>query len=119
MTPNGNTLHGLEPAKRLRQCVADINQNAPDAELCIATGDLADRGESGAYEMIRTCPDELTDCLLVGNHDDRPTFQQAFPEVPSDPNGFVQYSRKVGDDVLLFLDTLPVGTQAAMSSVVG
>ena len=114
MTPNGNTLHGLEPAERLRQCVADINQNASDAELCIATGDLADRGESGAYEMIRTCLDELTMpyCLLVGNHDDRPTFQQAFPEVPSDPNGFVQYSRKVGDDVLLFLDTLEPGGHA-------
>lgn len=111
MTPNGHTLHGLEPAERLRRCVQDINEKAADAALCIATGDLADRGERGAYEMVRSCLDNLVMpyCLVVGNHDDRPTFQQAFPEVPSDPHGFVQYSRKMNDGVLLFLDTLEPG----------
>ena len=114
MTPEGEVLHGLEPATRLRACVADINQRASDAQLCIATGDLTDKGESGAYELVRECLDELSMpyCLLIGNHDDRETFRQVFSETPTDKNGFVQYSRCVGDAVLLCLDTVQPGTHA-------
>jgi Icc protein len=111
MTADGNMLHGLDPVARLRACVADINRRAGDAKLCIATGDLADKGETGAYETVRACLDELTMpyCMLIGNHDHRARFQQVFPDVPTDDHGFVQYSREVGDAVLLCLDTVEQG----------
>ena len=114
MTPGGKILHGLDPVERLRACVADINQRAGDAELCIATGDLADKGEAGAYELVRECLDELSMpyCLLIGNHDDREAFRQVFPDTPTDPHGFVQYRHALGDAVLLCLDTVEPGTHA-------
>lgn len=114
MTPGGHMLHGLDPVSRLRACVADINQRAGDAELCIATGDLADAGEIGAYELVRECLDELTMpyCALIGNHDHRERFLQVFADTPTDAHGFVQYSLTVGDTVLLCLDTLESGASA-------
>ncbi|MBT6276903.1 MAG: phosphodiesterase [Chromatiales bacterium] len=114
MVPAGQRLHGLDPNERLRQCVADINQHAGNAQACIATGDLADRGETGAYEAVRTCLDELNIpyWLLIGNHDRREHFVQAFPEVETDANGFVQYSRRIGDAALVFLDTVDPGSHA-------
>ena len=114
MTPSGQRLHGLDPAARLRACVADINRQAGDAQLCIATGDLTEKGETDAYEVVRACLDELTMpyCLLIGNHDHRGRFRQAFPEVPTDESGFVQYSRQLGDAVQLCLDTVEAGSHA-------
>jgi hypothetical protein len=50
--------------------------------------------------------------LLIGNHDHRERFQQVFPEVACDDNGFVQYSRDMGDAVLLCLDTVQAGSHA-------
>ncbi|MFT5446101.1 MAG: Icc protein [Gammaproteobacteria bacterium] len=114
MTPGDAVLHGLNPAARLRECVADINQRAEDAQLCIVTGDLADKGETGAYETVRACLDELTMpyCVLIGNHDHRERFLHVFPEVPTDEHGFVQYSKELGDAVLLCLDTVEAGSHA-------
>jgi len=114
MTPSGEILHGLDPVARLRACVADINLRASDAELCIATGDLADKGETGAYELVRECLNDLSMpyCALIGNHDHRQRFQQVFSDTPSDTHGFVQYSLKVGDAVLLCLDTVEPGSSA-------
>tara|TARA_B100000405_G_C16405329_1_gene308315 strand:- start:136 stop:498 length:363 start_codon:yes stop_codon:yes gene_type:complete len=85
--PTGHTLHELEQWERLRRCLQDINEKAADAALCIATGDFAGRGERDAYDMVRSNLDDLVMpyCLVVGKQDDRPTFQQAFPEVPSVP----------------------------------
>jgi 3',5'-cyclic-AMP phosphodiesterase len=114
MVPAGQRLHGLDPSERVRKCVANINLHAGDAQLCVATGDLADRGETDAYQVVRECLDELKMpyCLMVGNHDHREHFVKAFPEVPTDSNGFVQYARHFGDAVLLMLDTLQPGTHA-------
>ncbi len=38
--PGKRLLHGLDPYERLRSCIADINTNHADADLCIITGDL-------------------------------------------------------------------------------
>jgi len=114
MTPAGALLHGLAPAERLRACIADINQRAGDAALCIATGDLADKGETGAYEVVKACLEELTMpyCVLPGNHDHRERLVQVFADTPTDDHGFIQYSVDMGDSVLLCLDTVEPGTHA-------
>ncbi len=87
--------------------IADINENHGDAEICLFTGDLADRGAPQAYESLREALTGLRiPCrLLIGNHDDRDNFLRAFPETPRDEGGFVQsvVSNAVAD--LILLDT--------------
>ena len=51
--PPATSLFGLDPCARLEAAIADINQHHGDAELCLFTGDLADRGAPAAYEELR------------------------------------------------------------------
>lgn len=90
--PPGQQLLGLDPRARLDACIADINANHPDAELCVFTGDLAHDEYSDAYRNLRDCLSALSMPyhLMLGNHDDRQAFKAIFPEVPCDENGFVQ-----------------------------
>ncbi|MCP5366824.1 MAG: phosphodiesterase [Hyphomicrobiales bacterium] len=114
LVPAGQRLFDLDPVARLDACVADINAHHGDADLCVITGDLADRGEAAAYGDFRRCLDrlELPWHLLVGNHDARGTFRRAFPETAVDRDGFVQsvVETAVGD--FLLLDTVAEGTHA-------
>ena len=109
--PPGEALRGLDPQARLEACIADINARQADAEGCIITGDLANAGQPLAYENLRRCLRALRMpyFLVVGNHDSRERFRQAFPEVPQDENGFVQYAVDRGDVRLLMLDTVEEG----------
>lgn len=111
LRPPGETVVGLDPAARLRTVVASINQNHGDADLCVVTGDLTDRGEPPAYELLRDCLADLEvpHRLLLGNHDLRAAFCEVFPETPRDEQGFVQSTLRLGDSDCLFLDTLDEG----------
>ena len=82
--PPGVRLLGIDPRARFSACVADINANHADAELCLLTGDLADRGAPEAYAALREALADLRVPyrLMVGNHDDRAAFRGAFPEAP-------------------------------------
>ena len=57
------------------------------------TGDIAHWGEAEAYALARRQFERLAMPwhLLIGNHDERAVFREAFPEVPHDDDGFVQY----------------------------
>jgi 3',5'-cyclic-AMP phosphodiesterase len=114
MVPDGDTLHGLDPHTRLQACISDINRRTADAELCVLTGDLADRGELAAYESLRRLLDTLPMpyVALIGNHDDRESFLQVFHDGLRDANGFVQGARRINDATLLFLDTHVPGSNA-------
>lgn len=88
-----------------------IAANQIDAEFCVITGDLADRGEPEAYQALH---DELAKFplktyLILGNHDHRESFLSAFPNKSCDDHGFVQscLNHQCGD--FLFLDTLDQG----------
>ena len=107
IVPNGEHLWGLDPSERLRAAVDDINSNHGDAEHCIVTGDLANKGQIGAYEELQQAlaPLNLPVHLLLGNHDDRDEFCHIFPEAHRDDHGFVQGMVETGSGVLLFLDT--------------
>ena len=53
IVPNGEQLWGLSPSERLRAAVDDINSNHGDAEQCIVTGDLVNKGLVVAYEELQ------------------------------------------------------------------
>ena len=109
--PDGELLYGIDPRKRLDACIADINANHRDAELCIVTGDLAHRGEIGAYESLRAClaPLVVPYRLLMGNHDHRASFREIFPDAPCDAGGFVQSMAETSAGLFLLIDTLEEG----------
>lgn len=110
----GHALHGLNPAERLRKCVQEVNRLHRDADLCVVTGDLTDIGERDAYvEFRRIISDlEIPVQLMIGNHDNRVNFTRVFPEIETDPNGFIQSARRLRDTHLLFLDTNEPGTHS-------
>ncbi len=104
-------LYGLNPAERLEACIADINARHADAAFCIVTGDLAHWGEPGAYARLRRALDRLAIPvhLMIGNHDDRGRFRQAFPECPVDAEGFVQFTLETPAGQFLLTDTAMPG----------
>ena len=53
IVPPGRGLWGFNPRANLEACVDDINARHGDADLCIVTGDLTDRGEPEAYAELR------------------------------------------------------------------
>ncbi len=105
--PPGLRLLGLDPAARLAACIDDINRHHGDAACCLITGDLADRGAPEAYELLKAALRTLTPPyrLLIGNHDNRDTFRQAFPDSPVDDKGFVQSVVETPAGNLILLDT--------------
>lgn len=107
LVPPGATLYGLDPAEQLRRVVADVVERHADADLVAITGDLCNDGDPAAYELLREILSPLTSPvrLMLGNHDARPAFRDAFPDHPVDENGFVQSSLETPHDRLLFLDT--------------
>ena len=112
--PPGMLLYGLDPRARLTAAIADINQHHGDAELCLFTGDLADRGAPEAYDALREtlAALQVPYRLMIGNHDNRGNFQSAFPEAPRDEHGFVQTVVATGIGDIILLDTNEPGQHA-------
>lgn len=108
---------GFEPNKR-----DEFNRQRLDAtidallaldrqpDLMLATGDLTDQGTAQSYawllEGLSRCPWPVWP--IVGNHDLRTTFLQAFPQVQT-TDGFIQYEVDAGSLRILMLDTLEEG----------
>ena len=114
--PDGEHLHGIDPKLRLRSCISDVNRIAGDADLCVLTGDLADRGEVAAYQSLAS---ELSALhmpyiVMAGNHDIRENLLDVFKDAHRDENGFVQGQYLSDVATLLFLDTLEPGTHSGV-----
>lgn len=105
----GETIQGIDPAKRLRAVIDDVIARFADADLAVFTGDLTDTGAPEAYEILKAeiarLPMPVR--LLLGNHDERAAFRAAFPDAATDGNGFIQSSLDAPGQIgrLLFLDT--------------
>ncbi len=102
----GELLWGLDPFARLDAALTDIAAHHGDADLCIITGDLTERGEVAAYEALkdRLKRFPIATHLLLGNHDDRANFLRVFGG--ADASGHVQKTVVKDGAHLLTLDTL-------------
>ncbi len=107
----GSRLHGLDPLGRLDRCLDDVATRHADAEICVISGDLTDRGEPSAYDALKTRLENfpLPVVLMLGNHDNRENFRSVFSDYPVDDNGFVQSSTQTSWGEILCLDTLAPG----------
>lgn len=114
LKPPGQELWGLNPQERFERCLKDVEAWHSDAEFCIISGDLADAGESGAYDWLRERLESfpLTCHLMIGNHDHREAFKTHFPNSPVDESGFVQHAFETTEGRFILLDTFKGGTSA-------
>ncbi|MDX8465712.1 phosphodiesterase [Mesorhizobium sp. VK23B] len=109
MCPDGHSIYGLDPFKRLNAVIAHINANHGDADACVVTGDLADAGDEASYARLRQCLANLRIpfFLTLGNHDRRKNFKSVFGNEFADPNGFLQSSIRINENNrIVILDTL-------------
>lgn len=71
----------VDSAARLRQIFAEVEASHARPDAIVFTGDLADKGEQGAYENLRAIVDPVVRSLgsqviwAMGNHDDRAAFR--------------------------------------------
>ena len=93
------TLWGLSPHKRLMSALEDIASFHSDAKACVITGDLTDGASLKALLWLRQILSDfpITTYLMIGNHDVRSVFFEAFAYYPRDKNGFLQYSFDIAE----------------------
>lgn len=106
LMPPGERLWGLDPLARLDAALNDIAAHHADADLCAITGDLTEKGDVSAYELLkdRLSRFPLETHLIPGNHDDRANYLKVFGG--ADSSGHVQHALVKEGAHLLFLDTL-------------
>lgn len=72
----------VDPADRLRNCVAHLNALSPRPNLVLLTGDLVDLGRPEEYVLLREilAPLDAPLHVIPGNHDERGALRQAFAD---------------------------------------
>lgn len=71
----------VDSEQRLREVFEDLEASGARPDAIVFTGDLADKGEPGAYAKLRAIVDPAADRLgarvvwAMGNHDDRAAFR--------------------------------------------
>jgi 3',5'-cyclic AMP phosphodiesterase CpdA len=108
MCPPGERVVGFDPAARLQAVIEAVNREHGDADLCVVSGDLTDRGDETSYHRLRALLAGLAVPvhLMLGNHDRRDAFRRVFPHAHDDGAGFVQAAIELGPQRLILLDTL-------------
>lgn len=112
-TKPGDTIGGRDPNANFAKGLAHAMALHADAEALFITGDLSDWGDADDYTRLKL---QLADLpipvhLMIGNHDDRPTFARTFPDLFND-DGFVQYAVPLTIGTALCLDTWGPDTHA-------
>jgi 3',5'-cyclic AMP phosphodiesterase CpdA len=103
--------------RRLNLVIDELNERSPKPELLLVTGDLVENGDDAeAYRHMHALVGRWQGpkAWLVGNHDARAQFRAELPDVPTDPNGFVQYEFDHGGLRWIVLDTLDEGRHGGM-----
>lgn len=111
LVPSGMVVNGVDPEQQLRRAVDDVLARHANTDLMVITGDLCNDGEPEAYALLREIlsPAPFPVRFLLGNHDRRPPFVEAFPDHPRDENGYVQSWLDTEFGRLLFLDSHEAG----------
>jgi len=111
--PAGQKAYGIVDTNRyLAAAVQQLNRLTPQPDLVVATGDLVDERTEAEYHMLKEllAPLKAPLYFVMGNHDDRATFRQVFPDLPYLPaEGFVQYTLDDFPLRVIVLDTLVDG----------
>ena len=107
-------VQGHDPRRRVDLAVTFVNAHYQDAQVCVISGDMVDRGTPEDYSALAERLAALNVAILpmVGNHDDREVFKATFPVPETCMQDFVQYSVATDDGLILCLDTLKVGSDA-------
>lgn len=112
LTGTGETPDGYDTLSATRAALAHATRMFADADFLVITGDLANWGEAGAYdvleELLESVP--LPVYLMIGNHDNRTTFLEKFAGRHDFALPYAQYGDTFGDYRLLFLDSQTPGT---------
>ena len=100
-------LCALEPSQRLNQVINCVNQMDSGEDFMLLTGDLSYHGMEPAYRTLRDIlePLDMPCHLMIGTHDDRESFKRIFPETPTDPDGFGQYTVETVHGAFIMLDS--------------
>lgn len=103
---------GLSPVENFRACLSHVEAHQGDADRVVVTGDLTHRGHRAGYEALKeilagsTLKGAQAPRLLIGNHDNRGNFVEAFPQAARDGNGFVQWSEDTPAGLFVYMDTV-------------
>ncbi|WP_420364655.1 phosphodiesterase [Curtobacterium sp. L3-7] len=79
---DGDLYGAVDSAARLSQIVEEIEASGTRPEAIVVTGDVADKGESGAYARVRRIVEPAAERIgaqviwAMGNHDERGAFRQ-------------------------------------------
>ncbi len=109
---------GLDPIANFEKCLAHIEAYHSDADRIIITGDLTHMGRDESYRRLKeilaasSLKNGLAPRLLVGNHDRREAFIEAFPATNQDDNGYVQWSELTDCGLFIYMDTAEAGMHA-------
>ncbi len=111
IVPERELSHAVDTGERLAHAVSHINRLHPDAEFCIAAGDLTDRGEIAAYRRLKQSVSGLNPplYLTLGNHDDRRNYLQVFDDAIVADTGFADICIDRSGHRILVLDSLDSG----------
>ncbi|MGH1415247.1 MAG: metallophosphoesterase [Pelagimonas sp.] len=104
----GALIEGLDPYDRLARAFGHMAEHHADAARLVITGDLTHHGDPVAYgalqSALRVLPMPVR--LMLGNHDDRQAFFNAFPDHSKDENGYVNHAEEVQGVRFIYCDTV-------------
>ena len=103
----GSLVKGIDSSARLRATLDMASVDHPDAACAVVMGDLVHWGGPGEYAEFLACLGERPwpVHLMLGNHDNRAKFIEAFPDAPLTPSGHVQQVVDLDGWRLVLLDS--------------
>lgn len=103
-----------DPRVRLTAAIEYTNRLYSDANLCIISGDLVNRGTVADYAALKDNLDTLKIPFLpmAGNHDERVNLRATLPLPDTCMENFIQYSVTIAEGILLCIDTQKTGSDA-------
>ena len=113
LTTPGQTIAGRDPNTNFERALSHALEFHSDADAMFITGDLSDWGEVDDYRRLkdRIALLPMPVHLCIGNHDDRPTLLEVFPDLAGD-GGFVQHVVDLPLGKAITLDTWEPDTHA-------
>jgi 3',5'-cyclic AMP phosphodiesterase CpdA len=109
-TSEGSVL-GHDPRIRVQAAIDFINTHHSDANHCLISGDLVNRGTVADYSALTNILKTLTIPVhpMAGNHDDRTLLRNHFDLPKTTMSDFVQYDLTMTNARVICIDTKKTG----------